>query len=42
MAIYNEITLFEWDNRLSTDGVMNVSYDDEARLMYIMFALMKI
>ena len=36
----NEINLFDWDNRLSVDGVMNVGYDDAARLMNIMFALM--
>ena len=37
----NVITLFEWDNGLSVDGVMNVGYDEGVRLMNILFALMK-
>ena len=42
MRINNEITLFDWDDRLSADGVMNVGYGDNVILMNIMFALMKI
>ena len=38
----NDINLFYWDNRLSVDGVMNVGYDDEVRLMDLLCALMKI
>ena len=38
----NEINLFDWGNRLSVDGVMNISYDDYVRLMNILFALMTI
>ena len=37
----NEIKRFDWDNSLSFDGVMNVVYDDDIRLMNILFALMK-
>ena len=37
-----EITLFDWGNRLSTDGAMNVGYDDYVRLMNIMFDIMTI
>ena len=37
----NEINLFDWNNSLSFDGAMNVVYDDDVRLMNIMFALMK-
>ena len=40
MTIDNEITLFDWDNRISDDGVMNIDYDDDVRLMNILFALM--
>ena len=42
MTDYNEINLFDWDNRVYFDGVMNVGYDDDVRLMDILFALMKI
>ena len=42
MTKYNEINLFDWDNRVSVDEVMNVEYDDDVRLMDILFALMKI
>ena len=40
--IDNRITIFDWDNRLSTDGVTNVGYDDDLRLMNKMFAMIKI
>ena len=40
--IYNDITLSGWDNRQSTDGVMNLVYDDDIRLMNILFAPMTI
>ena len=36
----NELTLIEWVNSLSADGVMNVGYDNDARLMKVMSALM--
>ena len=42
MTIDNEITLFDWYNRLSSDGVMNIGYDDYTRLMNILFSMMKI
>ena len=42
MMIDNEITLFDWGNRLFVDGGMNVGYDDDVRLMNVLFALMKI
>ena len=42
MNIDNEITLFDWDNSLSAYGVMNIGYDDDIRLMNILFAMMKI
>ena len=38
----NEINPFDWYNRLSVDGVMNVGYDDDVRLMDILFSLMTI
>ena len=38
----NEINLFEWGDRLSVDGVMNVGHDDYIRLMNILFAMMTI
>ena len=37
----DETTLFDWDNWLSTDAVTNVGYDDDVRLMNILFALTK-
>ena len=33
----NEINHFDWENRLSVDGVMNIGYVDGVRLMNIMF-----
>ena len=42
MTIDNEITLFDWDNTLSANGVTNVGYDDDVILMNIMFTLMMI
>ena len=39
MTADNEITLFDLYNRLSTDGVINVGYTDEVRLMNTLFAL---
>ena len=41
MTNNNEITLFDWENMLSDDGVMNVFYNDDVRLMDILFARMK-
>ena len=41
MTNYNEINLFDWDNRLSVDGVMTLGHDDDVRLMNILFVLMK-
>ena len=37
MKNYNKITLFDWDNRLSDDSVMNVVYDVDVRLMNTIF-----
>ena len=42
MTIDNGITFFDWDNRLSVDGVINIGYYDDIILMKILFALMKI
>ena len=38
----NELNLFDWENRLSVDGVMNVGYGDDVILINLMFALMTI
>ena len=38
----NVTTFFDWENRLSAEGVMNVGYYDDVRLMDIMFSLMTI
>ena len=37
MIIDNEIILFDWDNRLSADEVINLGYDDDIRLIDILF-----
>ena len=42
MTINNEITNFDWDNRLSADQVTNVGYADDIELMNILFSMMKI
>ena len=42
MTIENLITLFDWDNTLSADGVMNLGYNDDVILMNIIFAMIKI
>ena len=42
MMIDNEINIFDWGDRLSADGVMNVGYDDDVILMDTLFDLMKI
>ena len=42
MTIDNEITILDWDNTISSDWAMNVGYDDDVRLMNILFALMTI
>ena len=38
----DEITVFDWNNRLSVYGVMSVGYDDDVRLMDILVTLMTI
>ena len=38
----NEINPFDWDNKVFVDGVMNFGYNDDSRLINILFPLMKI
>ena len=38
----NEITLFDWYNSLSADGMTNIGYYDDVILMDVLFSLIKI